>query len=190
MKPIDRSEVLGLGEYEQVRDRFRARVIDLKKARRVRVNDEMSILFENHDTMLLQVQEMLRTERISNEKAIAHEIETYNQLVPGDGELSASLFIEIPERERREEMLVRWCAIEEHVAIEIDGELCRATFEEGRRDRGRAAAIQYLKFPLTAKVKAAFVAKKAVALVFDHAHLHARVELSPKTAASLADDLS
>jgi hypothetical protein len=190
MRPIERNEILGLGEYEQIRDRFRGRVIDLKKIRRIRVNEEMSVLFENHDTMLLQVQEMLRTERISNEKGIAHELETYNQLVPGDDELSASLFIEIPERDRREEMLVRWCAIEEHVALEVDSELCRATFEEGRRDRGRAAAIQYLKFPLTAKAKAALVAKKPATLVFDHAHLQARVPLSPAAVASLADDLT
>jgi hypothetical protein len=189
MKPIDRSEILGLGEYEQIRDRFRSRVIELKKARRVRATDEMSILFENRDTMLLQVQEMLRTERITNEKAIAHEIETYNQLVPGDNELSATLFIEIPERERREEMLVRFCAIEEHISFEIEGELCRATFEEGRRDRGRAAAIQYLKFPLTQRARAALKERKPGALVFDHAHLKRRVPLAPVTIASLAEDL-
>lgn len=189
MKPIDRSEILPLGEYERIRDRFRGRVIEAKKARRVRVSDEMSLIFENKDTMLLQVQEMLRAERITNEKGIAHELETYNMLVPGDQELSATLFIEIPERERREEMLVRWCAIEEHVAFVIDGEICRSTFEEGRRDAGRAAAVQYLKFPLTAKARAALLEKRGpAALVFDHPQLSTRVELSPATVASLAED--
>lgn len=189
MKPIERSEILGLGEYEQIRPRFRDRIIELKKARRVKINEDMTILFENRDTMLLQVQEMLRTERITNEKAIAHELETYNELVPGDSELSASLFIEIPDQARREEMLVRWCAIEEHIAIAMDGEICRATFEEGRRDRGRAAAVQYLKFPLTAKARAALIAGKSAALVFDHPALQSRVDLAAPTVASLADDL-
>jgi hypothetical protein len=189
MKPIQRSEILGLAEYEQIRDRFRARIIELKKARRIRINEEMSLLFENRDTMLLQIQEMLRTERITNEKGIAHEIETYNELVPGDGELSASLFIEIPDQQRREEMLVRLCAIEEHVSFAIDNESCRATFEEGRRDRGRAAAVQYLKFPLTAGAIEALRKKHACALLVDHPHLNTRVELSPATVASLADDL-
>lgn len=191
MKLIERSEILPLGEYERIREHFRGRIIELKKARRVRVSDEMSVIFENRDTMLLQIQEMLRTERITNEKGIAHELETYNELVPGDDELSATLFIEIPERERRDEMLVRWCAIEEHVSIEIDGERCRATFEEGRRDRGRAAAVQYLKLPLTPKARDAVKARKGPAfLVFDHPHLSARVELPPATLASLADDLA
>jgi hypothetical protein len=185
---IDRSEILPLGEYERIRDRFRSRVIELKKQRRIRVNEEMSLLFENHDTMLLQIQEMLRTERITNEKGIAHEIETYNMLVPGELELSASLFIEIPDPARREEMQKRWCAIEEHVVFSIDGEDCRATFEEGRRDKDRAAAIQYLTFPLTEKAKAAIRAGKPAALVFDHAHLRQRIELSRETVASLAED--
>lgn len=191
MKKITRDEILPLGEYEQIRDRFRGRVIEEKKARRVRVHDEVSLIFENHDTMLLQVQEMLRTERISNEKGIAHEIETYNELVPGDGELSATLFIEIPDKDRREEMLVRLCAIEEHVALDVGGDLCRATFEEGRRDSGRAAAVQYLKFPLTQNAKAALRAKRGpVALVIDHPHLQTRVALPPRTVESLADDLA
>lgn len=188
MKKIDRSEILPLGEYEAIRDRFRARVIELKKARRVRINEEISLLFENHDTMLLQVQEMLRTERITNEKGIAHEIETYNELVPGPGELSATLFIEIPDRDRREEMLVRLCAIEEHVVFEIGDQRVRAQFEEGRRDRGRAAAVQYLRFALGDSALAALRARREAALVVDHPHLSARVPLPAATVGSLADD--
>ncbi len=189
MKKIDRSEILPLGEYERVRDPFRKRVIDMKKVRRLPLGEEISLVFENHDTMLMQVQEMLRTERITAEKAIAHEIETYNELVPADGELSATLFIEIPDQARREEMLTRLCAIEEHVALEIGGERLQATFEEGRRDRGRAAAVQYLKFPLTPAATSAVRAGKVVALLVDHANYRAQTTLSAATVASLADDL-
>ena len=35
MSKVDRSEVLPLGEYEKIRDPFRARVIREKKARRI-----------------------------------------------------------------------------------------------------------------------------------------------------------
>ena len=189
MKKIDRSEILPLGEYEAIRDRFRDRVIALKKPRRVRVHEDVSLVFENHDTMLFQIQEMLRTERITAEKGIAHELETYNELVPEDGALSVTLFIEIPDRAHREEMLEKLCAIEEHVAIEIAGERCRATFEEGRRDQGRAAAVQYLKLPLTPSAQKALVARKPAAIVIDHPQLHARVELAAATVASLAEDV-
>ncbi len=80
---VERSEVLPLGEYEAVREPFRARVIEEKKRRRVKLGDRVTVLFESHDTVLLQVQEMLRTERISRENAVAHEIETYNALLGG-----------------------------------------------------------------------------------------------------------
>lgn len=200
MKPIDRSELLPLEAYESIRERFRARVIAEKRARRVRLGEELSLVFENRDTVLLQIQEMLRAERIVAEAAIRHELETYNQLVPGSGELSATLFIEIPEPLRREELLARLCAIEEHVSLEIRGargeELARAraTFEEGRRDRGRAAAVQYLKLPLgerggSALRSAGGTAEADVAIAIDHPHLTARHPLGRATIAALIADL-
>ena len=67
MKPVDRREILPLGEYEAIRERFRARVIEEKRARRVAFGDMATCVFENHDTVLLQVQEMLRTERITKD---------------------------------------------------------------------------------------------------------------------------
>ena len=55
----------------------------------------MTIVFENTDTMRWQVQEMARAERMLRDEQIAHEVETYNQLIPDAGELSATLFIEL-----------------------------------------------------------------------------------------------
>ena len=40
---------------------------------------------------------MARAERMLRDEQIAHEVETYNQLIPDDGELSATLFIELTE---------------------------------------------------------------------------------------------
>src|SRR6478752_9291666 len=106
MSLVTRGELLNLAEYEQVREPFRRRIVALKQARRVALATNMTVLFENHDTALFQIQEMLRTERISAEKAVLHELETYNELVPRGRELSATIFIEYPERELRERMLV------------------------------------------------------------------------------------
>src|SRR5687768_12643171 len=105
MKPIERSEVLGLADYETIRERFRARVVEEKKLRRAFLGPHASCLFENRDTVLLQIQEMLRTERITREAAILHEIETYNELIPGAAELSATILIEIEDKDTRESFL-------------------------------------------------------------------------------------
>src|SRR5258708_15574595 len=98
MKRIERNEVLDIGSYEPLRETFRRRIIELKRVRRVAVGANITALFENHDTVLYQIQEMLRTERITREDAMLHEIETYNELIPVPGELSATLFLEYPEK--------------------------------------------------------------------------------------------
>ncbi|MDQ1431943.1 MAG: hypothetical protein QOF40_2545, partial [Actinomycetota bacterium] len=80
--------------YERERDTFRAHIIALKKNRRIALGDLVTIVFENTDTMRFQVQEMARAERMLTDAAIAHEVETYNELIPGPDELSGTLFIE------------------------------------------------------------------------------------------------
>src|ERR1700736_1779658 len=119
MKPIQRSEILGIAEYEPIRERFRARVIEAKKRRRVVLGPKATAVFENRDTMMLQIQEMLRTERITREGAIQHEIETYNQLVPKAAELSCTVMIEIPEKEERDAFLVAARGFERHVMLVV-----------------------------------------------------------------------
>ena len=123
MRPIQRNEILPIGDYEAIRPRFRARVIEEKKARRVQVGEHLTALFENRDTVLLQIQEMLRTERITAEPAIAHEIATYNDLIPGDGQLSLTVFVEIPDKATRDRMLVELAGLEGTFGVEVDGEL-------------------------------------------------------------------
>src|SRR6267378_460747 len=97
MQPIHFSEIKNLVEYEKVRDTMRARIIELKKNRRVSVGENLTFLFENRDTVLFQIQEMVRTERIVEEPRVQDEIDAYRVLLPGPGELSATLFIEIPD---------------------------------------------------------------------------------------------
>ena len=60
----------------------------------------MSFVFENRDTVLFQIQEMVRAERIVDEKKIQDEIDVYKELIPGEGELSATMFIEIQDQSR------------------------------------------------------------------------------------------
>src|SRR5689334_15748699 len=112
MRPIERSEILGIGEYEMIRPRFRARVIEEKRPRRVAVGEHLSAIFENRDSVLLQIQEMIRTERITAEPAIAHEIETYNELLPAENQLSLTLFVEIPDKDLRDRKLVELAGLE------------------------------------------------------------------------------
>ena len=84
----------GLTAYELERKQWRPLVVALKDRRRVRVGDHLTFLFENRETVRYQIQEMLRIERIVETAAIRHELDTYNEQIPAEGELSATLLIE------------------------------------------------------------------------------------------------
>jgi hypothetical protein len=191
MKPVRRDEVLGLADYEAIRDRFRARVIQEKKLRRFALGEKAMALFENHDTVLLQIQEMLRTERITREAAVAHEIETYNQLVPGEHELSATVMIEIPDTTERDAFLARVPGFQKHVALVVDGKRVDAIWEKSREIEDRASAVNYVRFALgpdAAKHVREQGKDARVEMIVDHPAYPVRVAVPPATLASLAED--
>src|SRR5690606_7249561 len=100
MRKVRREEVLPLAEYEAVRDEFRRKILAQKADRRIHLGPVLTFLFENHDTVLYQVQEMLRAEGIDAEPHIQHEIDTYNELLGERGDLGCTLLVEIDDASR------------------------------------------------------------------------------------------
>ena len=96
MKKVEPTEILDLTAYEKIRPGFLERMIELKRPRRVHVGEILCFIFENRDTVIFQIQEMTRAERSVSDAAVAAEVAVYNELVPRDHELSATLMIEIP----------------------------------------------------------------------------------------------
>jgi hypothetical protein len=195
VKKVERGELLGLAEYERIREPFRSRIIGEKKERRIIPSGEISVVFENRDTVLYQIQEMLRTERITSEPAIMHEMETYNDLVPGDDELSATMFVELPDAARRDARLVELAGLEGHIAMQIAGQLVRARNETRGVLPDRTTAVHYLKLVLGKELSARFrqIAKDgvddAVLWVLDHPKLSVRFALPLAVVRRLAADL-
>src|SRR5579884_1166174 len=95
MPKLTLDDILDLRAYEREREAFRARVIELKKLRRVALGPLVSVVFENLDTVRFQIQEMARAERMLTDEAIQNELDAYNPLIPDPGELSATLFLEL-----------------------------------------------------------------------------------------------
>jgi hypothetical protein len=189
VKPIDRTEILPIGEYEAVRGPFRTRVLAAKQARYLALGSNMTVLFENRDSALLQIQEMLRTERITAEAAIRHEIETYNELVPGDHELSTTIFIEYGEKDERDRMLTALAGVESRFYLAVDGERLPCVPDPRGTDPTRTMAVQYVKLPLSAKAEAAIrEGRGSVVLGVDHDAYRAEVALPAALMASLRAD--
>jgi len=190
MKKVALDDILGFSAYEKVRQEFRHGIIEKKKSRRVVLGDKISLVFENRDTVIFQIQEMLRTERISDLDKIREEIAVYNELLPNPGELSATMFLEIEDQTQLREDLLKFLGIDEAVSLKIDGHSLRARFEEGRSKEDKISAVQYVRFPLSADARQAFIAGARAELMIDHPNYHAQVTLTAEQQKSLAQDLA
>jgi hypothetical protein len=183
VRPLELAEIADLESYAQLRDGYRRRVIAHKQGRRLPVGEQVTLVFEDRETLRFQVQEMLLVERISEPARVQHELDVYNELMPGARELSATLFIEIEEQARIRPELDRLVGIDEHVSLRL-GEgaarrRIRARFDPKQLDEERVSAVQYIRFEL----EPGDVARLAdpsipAAIEIDHPH-YARVAPLP-----------
>jgi Protein of unknown function (DUF3501) len=150
MQKLTRSDIKNNEDYIPERNQRRKDIIALKRARRIELGDRLSFTFENRETIQYQIQEMMRVERISEEDKIQFEIDTYNQMIPEDGSLSATLFIEIPEMLQIKPILDTFQGLDQPdtVYMLIDGEKIPAEFEPGRSKEDRISAVHYIRFRL------------------------------------------
>ena len=190
---IELKDVLNFVDYETVRDEMRRRVITLKRGRRVPVGRYLSFVFENRDTVLFQIQEMCRVERISEAARIQDEIDVYNALLPRPGELSATLMIEIVDKDQIKPVLDRFMGVDtgQRVWIQVGKEFAiPGEFEAGHSDekKGKLSAVHFVRFAFPAAAVRAF-REAEVSLVVDHPGERARTRLSEETKAALLEDL-
>ena len=149
MPTIQLSELKNIAEYEKERPAIRQKVIEAKRHRRVSVGPLMTFVFENRTTVLFQIQEMMRTERLVHEEHIQHEIDTYSRLLPDRNELSATLLIEITEKSKIRTILDSLVGLTEHSVFLVIGEKeVEATFDEEQSEEGRISAVQYIRWKL------------------------------------------
>jgi len=190
MRGVRRDEILDLTGYERIREAFLAKTIELKRPRRISLGDRLTFIFENRDTMIFQIQEMLRAERAVKEERIEEEIAVYNELVPGENELSATLMIEIPEMSQIRSELQRLVGIDEQVFLEVGGRRVGATFDPKQFEADRISAVQYVRFPLGPELACKFCDRSVpVRLCVEHPNYRVALELTPESRDSLIRDL-
>lgn len=194
MRPLVADEIVPLGPYAAIREVYRRAVIAHKAARRVEVGPSVSLLFEDRETLRFQVQEMLFVERLSTPSAVQHEIDVYNELMPAEGELSATLMVQITEAGRIRAELDRLIGIDEHVALVLgegaDAQRVPARFDPKQFEEERISAVQYIRFAPDASTAARFADPSVdAALEIDHPAYRHRAELTREVRASLAAGL-
>ena len=168
---ITPADIVPLETYTRERaDRKRA-LVAIKKPRRIEVGPFATFYFENYDTMLGQVQEMLYIEKGGDEQ-IAGELEAYNPLIPQGDELIATMMLEIEDAVKRNAVLLRLGHIEEKIFMDVGGERIHATpteYEDRTTEDGKTSSVHWLRFKFTPEQTKAF-ADPNVQVVLGIAH--------------------
>ena len=191
MQQVTLNDIVGLERYERIRDQVRHDVIALKNLRRVGVGDCITFVFENRETVRFQIQEMLRAEHITDLDQTRFEIDVYNEMIPNDGELSATMLIEITEQEQIRPRLVSLIGVDKAVSLHIGRQfIIPAVFEAGRSKEDNLSAVQYVRFVFSPEAKAAFRdERQEAAIEIAHPRYQARTVLRPETRRALAAEL-
>jgi hypothetical protein len=189
---MTREDVIAIEDYARDRKTHKARVLEIKKNRRLEVGPVCSFYFENFDTIWSQVHEMLYIER-GGEAQIADELAAYGTLIPQGSELVTTVMFEIDEPQRRQTFLSKLGGVEETAFLRFAGETVAGKPEEDV-DRttaaGKASSVQFIHFPMTeAQVQAFKEPGQEVVIGFSHPQ-YAHMAVMPEAVrAALAEDL-
>jgi len=189
---ISRDKLLSLEAYAKVRVSGRPAFIAHRKLRSVQLGEHLNLQFEDEQTVLRQIHEMLHIEKIFDEAGIESEIEAYAPLVPDGSNWKATLLIEYPDPNERKRELGRLIGVEDRVFVEVEGHARSYAIADEDLDREteeKTSAVHFLRFEFDKPTRDALRAGAGARLGCDHTHYPAHVTIAPETLASLAGDL-
>jgi hypothetical protein len=153
----------------------------------------LTIMFENRDTMRLQIQEMIRAEKLVTDEGVMEELKVYNPMIPMPGQLCATLFLELTSEDQVREWLPKLAGLEDSICIQLsDGSKIRGSIDAqhaaGLTRPDVTAAVHYLTFELTEKQIEQF-AFGPVSVLCDQPNYLEVSSLSDETREELLTDL-
>ena len=194
MSKLTRKDLYSLEEYSEIRDEYRKKVMAHKENRRLELGDHILLSFEDKLIMQYQVQEMLKAEKIFDAAGINEELEVYNPLIPDGCNWKATMFIQYPDIEQRQQQLTQLIGIENLTWVQVDGfeKVYAIADEDLERDNAeKTSAVHFMRFELDNEMSSAVKAGVAISAGVEHENYQAVV--SPVTSNlrdSLASDLA
>ena len=148
MSKITLSDILPWREYEKVRmDRIKY-IVEVKKRRRIELGDRLTLLFENRDTVLQQIQEMVYLDRLEKKEDIEREIRIYSDLLPCGGKIKATLYINAFDQADLLRVFKELKGIYNSVFLRVGNKIIQGVPEAGREQGDSFSTVQYLTFDL------------------------------------------
>jgi hypothetical protein len=154
---LTRSDLMSLEQYAEKRDSFRQQVLAHKKNRQVALGPNTTLYFEDRLTLLYQIQEMLRIEKVFEAAGINEELEAYNPMIPDGCNFKATFMIEYADPVIRAAQLVKMVRIEDLLWMQIAGhdKIWSIADEDLERSTAtKTSAVHFLRFELTAALAA------------------------------------
>ena len=178
---VRREEIIDYQTYSETRDEIRKEVMRIKAPRRIHLGQYLTFLFENHETIKYQIQEITRAEKVVRESSIQEELDVYNGLLGNTGQLGCALLIEIAEESERRPLLTSWLGLQNHFYLVLtDGSRVYAEYDPAQVGDDRLSAVQYLTFTIDSP---------PIAIGCDFEQLSEEIALSDAQKDALAEDL-
>lgn len=194
MSKLTRDDLYSLEKYSQIRNDFRAKVMEHKKNRRLPLGEHAALYFEDALTMQYQVQEMLRIERIFEAQGIQEELDVYNPLIPDGNNWKATFMMEYPDVDQRRQALAKLVGVERKVWMRVEGFDPVTPIANEDLDRtapDKTASVHFMRFELTREMAAAVKVGAAISAGIDHPAYSVIVKPVPDNVrAALAADLA
>jgi len=190
---LTREDLYSLEEYAEIRDEFRARVMEHKKHRRLDLGDNLVLFFEDRLVMQYQVQEMLKAEKIFEADGIQEELDAYNPLIPDGTNWKATMMIQYADVAERQHMLQKLVGIEDMIWLQVAGNdkvypIADEDLERATEDK--TSAVHFLRFELTPTMIADLQKGAGISAGIEHENYNVTVDPVPQNVvSSLTEDL-
>jgi hypothetical protein len=171
MHKLTREDLMPLEKYAAERTRLRGEVIAHRRLRNIQVGPNMTWCFEDRTTVLYQIQEMLRAEKIFESAGIQDELDSYNPLIPDGSNWKATLLLEYPDTEERRSALSGLIGVEDRCWIQVDEmDLVFAIADEDleRSNAEKTSAVHFLRFELSPSMAEALKGGASLSIGVEH----------------------
>ena len=191
-QPITRDDLMSLEQYAEKRGEFRQQVLEHKKHRQVALGPNATLYFEDRLTLLYQIQEMLRIEKVFEADGINEELDAYNPLVPSGRNFKATFMIEYPDPVVRAAQLEKLVGIEDLVWMQVgEHERVWAIADEDleRSTADKTSAVHFLRFEFNDEMARTLKDGAELRAGVQHPIYEFEVVIENETRASLLNDL-
>ena len=185
MTELKIEDLLSADEYDKKRDELLSIANSESELRTVRIGNNVSLLFENKETVQNKLQELIWNENVIRSEEIQKKLSMYKFLLPDTNNLKASMSINSDEEEEK--------GIDKRVWIQIgenDRVFGSSSTNLKRADDEDYGGVFVLEFDLSNLMIKDFQVGMILYAGIDHPKYNIRTkEILKQTTASLAKDL-